>query len=473
MKIISRSNIFLRLDWLTVFVWAMLTCIGIISIYSSLYTEDAATIFDLSLRCGRQALWLGIAAALAVVVFLINVRIYWSAANIFYVAAAALVVVTLLFGKVVNGSKSWLNIFGVSIQPIEFLKAATTFMVAKITSEHDFSWRKFSCVAKICGVVLFPAALALLQRDTGSAMVFAAFIIVFYRIGLKGWIVFMFALLALLFILSLLLEQYAVLILLSAAAFGVYIFMSKKMRQGITWMLITAGLTAIIFLAGKFTGYAVDIYLALILAHAALVPIVVLYALWCRYHYMLVVAGLFVISVSVCYSVDYVFDNILKEHQRNRIEIMLGLKEDMRGAGYNVHQSKITIGSGGFTGKGFLAGTQTKYNFVPEQSTDFIFCTIGEEWGFLGTLVVMALFFVLIFRLINIAERQRSRFAMIYGYCVASVIFFHTVVNLGMTVGLFPVIGIPLPFISYGGSALWTFSLLVFVMLRFDTAKYG
>jgi rod shape determining protein RodA len=188
-------------------------------------------------------------------------------------------------------------------------------------------------------------------------------------------------------------------------------------------------------------------------------------------HYLLGIVGIFVVSVGVCYSVDYVFDNILKEHQRNRINVMLGLHEDLRGAGYNVHQSKITIGSGGFWGKGYLNGTQTKFSFVPEQSTDFIFCTVGEEWGFVGTLILVVLYFILLWRIIAIAERQKSRFTKVYGYCVVSILVFHVLVNLGMTVGLVPVIGIPLPFLSYGGSSMWAFTVLLFVLLKLDAEK--
>jgi rod shape determining protein RodA len=468
----NNSNVFFRLDWRTVIVWLLLVWIGIVNIYSSLYTEDTYNIFDLSLRSGRQALWFGIAVVMTIALFLTNVRFIWSGAVVVYVAALLLVVITLLFGKVVNGSKSWLSIAGMSIQSIEFLKVATALMVAKIASEHEFTWRRARCVMQICGVVFLPMALAILQKDTGSALVFLSFIIVFYRIGLKTWIVFMCVMLALLFIISLLLHQYAILIFLSIFTFGVYMFISKKIRNGITWMLILTAISAVIYYGLPFAGYEMSFYNSMLIAHAAFIPLVVMYALWHRLHYLFVVLGLFVASVGVCYSVDYIFDNILKEHQRNRINIMLGLNEDLRGAGYNVHQSKITIGSGGFSGRGFLEGMQTKYNFVPEQSTDFIFCTIGEEWGFIGVLVVMGLFFILLFRIISIAERQRNSFAKIYGYGAASILLFHIVVNLGMTVGLCPVVGIPLPFISYGGSSMWAFSLLLFLLLRMDTARH-
>jgi rod shape determining protein RodA len=460
------------LDWLTILVWLSLSCIGIVSIYSALYNEDAPNILDLSLRSGRQALWLGVAAVIAIGIFLTNVRLFWSGAFVFYMLAALLVVVTLLFGKVVNGSKSWLGIAGMSIQPIEFLKVATALLVARIASQHDFSWHRFRCIVQICLAVLLPAALALLQRDTGSAMVFASFIIVFYRTGLKGWIVFMFGLMALLFIISLLLEQYAVLICLSAAAFIAYLAMGGRKGQCVKWLLITAALSAAAYYLLPLAGYKIDIYHAMLLGHTLLLPAALLHSLWRRIRFLMAITLLYIGSAAFCYSVDYVFDNILKDHQRARIEIMLGLKEDLRGAGYNVHQSKITIGSGGFTGKGFLGGTQTKYNFVPEQSTDFIFCTIGEEWGFMGALALSALFFILLYRVIAIAERQKSHFAKIYGYCAASILLFHIVVNLAMTIGLFPVIGIPLPFISYGGSAMWAFTAMVFILMKMNIFKY-
>jgi rod shape determining protein RodA len=471
MQLTRQINIFSRMDWLVVVIWIALSCIGIMCIYSSLYSENSVSIFDLSLRSGRQTLWLGIAAMLAIAVFLINSRFFWTMSTTLYIIAVLLIVVTIFFGKVVNGSKSWLSIGQMSIQPIEFLKVATALLLAKVVSEHDFSITKFRTIACALLVVLLPMALALLQKDLGSAMVFLSFIIVFYRIGIKTWIVFILVLLALLFIISLLLEQYAVLIIMSVIAFAVYGVMSKKTKRTIICMLFTAGVTAVIYYLSAFAGYKVGFYSALIFSHIALVPIAIIHALWRRMHHVLIIVGMFIFSVVVCYSVDYVFDNVLKEHHRNRINTMLGLQEDLRGAGYNVHQSKVTIGSGGFWGKGYLNGTQTKFNFVPEQSTDFIFCTIGEEWGFVGTLILTTLFFILIWRLLVIAERQ-NRFGKIYGYCVASIIAFHTIINLAMTVGLFPVIGIPLPFISYGGSALWSFSVLIFLLLRFDVIKY-
>ena len=468
----ENNNVFFRLNWTLVLVWAALAWIGIANIYSALYVEDAQSVFDLSLRSGRQALWFGVACVLAVGVFLIKARFYWSWAGVFYVGGILLVLITLAFGKVVNGSKSWLSIGGMSIQPIEFLKASTALMLAKIISGHDFTWRRFRCAALACGAAALPMGLALVQKDTGSAMVFVAFIVVFYRFGVKTWIVFLCVTLVLLFIISLLLEQYAVFILLSAAVFAVYVFMSKKTKQGFIFMTAAAIMTAAFYYVSALLGYPLTLYTSLLFAHLALVPIVIIHALWHRVHYLLGLLLVFAGAVVVCYSVDYVFDNILKEHQRNRINVMLGITEDLRGAGYNVHQSKITIGSGGFAGKGFLSGTQTKYNFVPEQSTDFIFCTIGEEWGFLGALVVVGLFFVLLVRIILLAERQRSRFVKVYGYCTASILFFHAAVNLGMTIGLFPVIGIPLPFISYGGSSMWAFSIMLFVLLRMDAGKY-
>jgi rod shape determining protein RodA len=353
------------------------------------------------------------------------------------------------------------------------MKVATALMMAKILSKHEFSMHKFSDVLRAIIVILVPMGFALLQKDTGSALVFVSFIIVFYRAGLKTWIVFTIVFIVVLFIISLLLEQYVIFILLSLIAFILYmVIRQKSMKSCFVLMGITAGITATLYFGLPLLGKTISFFDALLFAHIAIMPIVVIHALWHKVGALFVIVGVFVVSVGVCYSVDYVFDNVLKPHQQRRIADMLGMESDLKGAGYNVHQSKIAIGSGGFSGKGFLEGTQTKFNFVPEQSTDFIFCTVGEEWGFIGAFVVIGLYLILLWRIVNRAEQNKSRFAKFYGYGVASILFFHIAVNLGMTVGIMPVIGIPLPFLSYGGSALWAFTILLFISLKLDVVKY-
>ncbi|GHT67939.1 rod shape-determining protein RodA [Bacteroidia bacterium] len=468
-----RDKFMSHLDWNTILIWILLVCIGIINIYASLYNENTHGIFDLSTRSGMQALWFGIAFVIGVVVLIINARFYSAFTIIFYTAAILLMVVTLLFGKVISGSKSWLVVGPIRVQSVEFMKVATALMVAKILSKHEFTMQKFSDFFRAIAVILLPMGLAFLQKDTGSALVFVSFIIVFYRAGLRTWIVFSAVLIVALFILSLLLEQYAIIILLSLAAFILYmVIRQKSITSCFVLMGITAGIAATLYYGLPLLDITISSFNALLYAHIAIMPIVIVHALWRKIGALFVIVGLFVVSVSVCYSVDYVFDNVLKEHQRRRIADLLGMESDLKGAGYNVHQSKIAIGSGGFSGKGFLEGTQTKFNFVPEQSTDFIFCTVGEEWGFIGTFVVIGLYLILLWRVVNIAEQNKSRFARFYGYGVASILFFHIAVNLGMTVGIMPVIGIPLPFISYGGSALWAFTILLFILLKLDVVKY-
>lgn len=328
-----------------------------------------------------------------------------------------MLVSVLLFGKEIAGSRSWFQIGSFSLQPSEFAKFATSLALAKYLSKIDINFNRFSPKFVSATIIILPALLILLQHDTGSAMVFSALILVLYREGLSGNLLLLGVATAVLFILALIINKFILIGLLAANVVLIY-FLYKNLRRKL-FLLI----------------------------------------------------GVFIVAAAYIYSVDYAFENILESHQKKRINVLIGKETDIRGAGYNVHQSKIAIGSGGATGKGFLKGTQTKFDFVPEQSTDFIFCTIGEEWGFLGSFIIIFLFVGLLVRLIFVAERQRSKFSRVYGYAVASIIFFHFAVNIAMTIGLFPVIGIPLPFISYGGSSLWGFTILLFIFIRQDAVR--
>jgi rod shape determining protein RodA len=323
----------------------------------------------------------------------------------------------ILFGKEIAGSKSWFQVGGFSIQPSEFAKFATALALAKYLSKIDLNINKISTKFVAAIIIVFPSFLILLQYDTGSAMVFSAFILVLYREGLSGNLLLAGLGAALLFILALLINKFILIGILAANAILVY-SLYKGLRKKVFYIV-----------------------------------------------------AFFILIAGYVYSVDYAFENILEPHQKKRISVLLGMENDLHGAGYNVNQSKIAIGSGGFWGKGFLKGTQTKFDFVPEQSTDFIFCTIGEEWGFIGSFVIIVLFLSLFSRIIFLAERQRSKFSRIYGYGVAAILFFHFVVNVGMTIGLFPVIGIPLPLISYGGSSLWAFTILIFIFVKLDSVR--
>ena len=338
-------------------------------------------------------------------------------AYLIYAISIVALIAVLLVGTEIAGSKSWFQFGGVAIQPAEFAKFATCLALAKYLSTFNVSLMRVKTRIIASIIILLPAFLVLLQNDTGSALVYGIFILVLYREGLTGNILLVVLLLAILFILTLLINKLFVLGILFLLGLILFYFMKRNTKNIITILMM------------------------------------------------------FVLASGFVYSVDYAFENILEPHQKKRINVLIGKEIDLHGAGYNVHQSKIAIGSGGITGKGFLKGTQTKYDFVPEQDTDFIFCTIGEEWGYFGSFLLISLFMALLLRLIMLAERQRSNFSRIYGYGVASIIFFHFAVNIGMTIGLLPVIGIPLPLISYGGSSLWAFTILLFIFISQDANR--
>ncbi len=413
----SKEGILHNLDWFTVFLYLLLIFIGWINIYASLYNEEHRSIFDFTQRYGKQLIWIILAIIIAMVILMIDSKFFATFANLFYALGLLSLIAVLLFGTTVAGSRSWFQIGSFAIQPSEFAKFTTSLALAKYLTSLNVNLTKLKHVLISLAIILTPAFFILLQHDTGSALVYAAFILVLYREGLSGTII--------------------VIGLLAAALFFITLIFGK--------IVVITTIAGILFLFLIF------------------IPKV-------RKHYKTVI-GLLLIMSAFTYSVEYGFDNVLKTHQKKRINVLLGIESDPHGVEYNVNQSKIAIGSGGLTGKGFLNGTQTKYDFVPEQSTDFIFCTVGEEWGFLGSLVLICLFTLLLIRIIKLAERQRSKFARIYGYAVASIIFLHFVINIGMTIGLLPVIGIPLPFISYGGSSLWAFTILLFIFLRQDASR--
>jgi len=413
-----RSNSSIgKIDWTIILIYLAIVFMGWISIYSAVYNEEHSSIFDLSQRYGKQLLWIGLALVMGFIILLIDAKFFNAFAYPIYGSIILVLIGVLLFGTTIAGSKSWFQIGGFAIQPAEFAKFATALALASYLGRlnRDVSLVKTQLVA--FAIIGLPALLILAQYDTGSALVFGVFILVLYREGMSGLIMIIALIAATLFLVTLYTDKIYVLPGL-VLLFGLSLFVIRRNRRNIIRMLA-----------------------------------------------ILAVASAFV------FSVDYVFEHVLEPHQKTRINVLLGIKKDLKGAGYNVNQSKIAIGSGGFSGKGFLKGTQTKYNFVPEQSTDFIFCTVGEEWGFLGSAFVIGLYLFLFTRLIMLAERQRSAFSRIYGYGVASILFFHFAVNIGMTIGLAPVIGIPLPFFSYGGSSLWAFTLMLFVFIKQDANR--
>jgi len=413
----SRESIIGNVDWVIVLLYFLLVFFGWLSIYASSGGDTAGSVFDLSTRYGKQLLWIGLAVVMIVAVLLIDAKFFSSFAFVFYGAMILVLIGVLLFGKTVAGSRSWFQIGSFAIQPSEFTKFATALAVAKYLSMTHVDMKKLKTPVIAMSLAGFPALLILLQNDTGSALVYASFALVLFREGFSGSVIFFGFVLAVLFILTLLFGE--------------------------IYMISTIALLLILLLV---------------------------FFRKTRKNYKSIIA-LFLLSSAFVFSVNYAFQNVLEPHQKKRINVLLGIEEDLRGAGYNVNQSKIAIGSGGFTGKGFRQGMLTRYNFVPEQSTDFIFCTVGEEWGFMGTSVVILLFLGLLVRIVVLAERQRSRFSRIYGYGVVSILFFHFAVNIGMTIGLAPVVGIPLPFFSYGGSSLWGFTLLLFLFVKQDADR--
>jgi rod shape determining protein RodA len=467
-----RTNIFKSIDWLTVFLYLILIFIGWINIYAAVYNEEHQSIFDSTQRYGKQLIWIFAALFLIIVILIIDSKFYEFFAYFFYGISIFTLVFVLIFGREINGAKSWFEIGNILIQPSEFAKFATCLAIAKYFSSYNLKIHKIKTLVKIGIITFLPAILILIQNDTGSALVYASFILVFYRQGLSGTFLLFTLVIAVLFILSLVFSLETLFIsLLIVSALFYYLVRPRKKEIGIG-VGIFALVFSIIFFAEKQIKYEIPIYQLLLVATI----ISSTFYFFLAYKKKLNIASIITISLlsAMIYtsSVDYFFNNILGEHQQSRINVLLGLKSDPLGTGYNVNQSKIAIGSGGFLGKGFLKGTQTKFDFVPEQSTDFIFCTVGEEWGFAGTSVVILLYLFLLIRLLIITERQRSIFNRIYGYGVVSVLFFHFAINIGMTIGLAPVIGIPLPFFSYGGSSLWAFTILLFIFIRLDASRY-
>lgn len=414
----SGESIFDRIDWLTIGLYFALVLLGWFNIYAAVYDEEiTSSLISFSANPGKQLLWIGTSLLLILGVMMIDFKFYDQFAYLLYGVMIVLLIAVLGAGTVVAGSKSWFQIGGFRLQPSEFTKFATALAIAKYLGQINvkLDQPKTQLIAAL--IIGLPMALVVLQGDTGSAMVFGAFALVYFREGMPAiYYVVGLGIIAL-FVLSLLVSQ-IVLYIITGVLCLIMIGMSVKKPKRIIWILII---------------------------------------------------GIFVVGLVT--SVDFVMNNVLKPHQKSRVISLINPEADPRGAGWNVTQSKIAIGSGGLFGKGYLQGTQTKFDFVPEQSTDFIFCTLGEEQGWVGSLILITLFSVLLFRISTIAERQKSRFARIYGYGVFSILFFHYMVNIAMTIGLFPVIGIPLPFFSYGGSSLWSFTILLFILIKLDSHR--
>lgn len=477
----TQPSLFQGIDWITVLIYLVLVAFGAVSIYAASYDFDNASMFSFDEFSGKQFRWIGLSLIMGVFLLLIDRRIYETYAYPIYVIVILLLIATIFLATDIKGSRSWIKIGSMSLQPAEFGKFATALALAKLFSGYNFVLNaKPSNYLRALLIIFIPIALILAQKETGSALVYLSLFFVLYREGMSGMILGAALLSVIIFVVSV---KYPDVTYLGIPTGEFYIMIMIMLLMVVMLAfyarhLIAARNVGIGFLVGIITiiileQFETDVSGNLILL--VLIGAAIIYVLFelLRIHNrkLLVIAGGVLVSITFLFSVNYVFSEVLEPYQQMRIKVALGIEEDLRGVGYNVNQSKIAIGSGGFTGKGFLKGTQTKLKYVPEQHTDFIFCTIGEEEGFVGTVGVMSLFLILILRIINIAERQPTVFARVYSYCVAGYFIFHFCINIGMVIGLCPVIGIPLPFFSYGGSSLWGFTILLFIMLRLDAAR--
>ena len=480
------------IDWSLVFCWLILIFIGWANIYASIHATEPSSIFDFSSRSGKQFVWMATALVIAVtVLFVFPARLYESAAFPIYVFVIMLLVAVIFLGIEVKGSRSWFEFGPVRFQPAEISKISTSLMLAAVMSQSGYRigrWKDFITTAAI---ILLPMMIIIGQSETGSALVYVGFIFMLYREGLSGWLIFMVGMAILLFILTLTASPYTAILVLAGIASLCICLYSGRFRW---WLIICVPLIVLFAFVpdileavaaagqdpalveeaveeasagGSWISKIKPLYI-LLGAIGLSIPFVAYQAFRERntFTHLAIISSL--AGIALVFSVNFLFNDVLQDHQRKRIEVLLGMKEDPSGVGYNVNQSMIAIGSGGLTGKGYLNGTQTTYGFVPEQSTDFIFCTIGEEWGFVGCTFIILLYVFLMWRIVKDAERSREAFTRIYGYCVACCIFMHLFINIGMTIGLMPVIGIPLPFISYGGSSLWGFTALLFIFIALD-----
>ena len=411
------KNIFDNIDSVSVLLYALLLLFGIVNIYASQFNDDTSFALDISSRYGKQILFAGVSAFVAFIIVIIDWKFFYSLTYLFYVSVVLLLIGVLFQGAITGGASSWFELGSFKFQPSEFAKFATALAVAKYYNNIHSKKVSLQDKLKTYGIIILPFLLIILQNDLGTALVYTAFILVLYREGLSGNILIFGLVIGVLFVLALLVDQIQLISILGGITILLFLLSRKKKKE------------------------------------------------------IIALSGILITSVAFVLSVNYIFDNFLAPHHQVRIDILLGKKIEAHGAGYNLIQSKIAIGSGGLSGKGFLNGTQTRFDFVPEQSTDFIFCTIGEEWGFLGSLFFVSVFIGLLLRILFLAERQRSNFSRIYGYSVATILFMHFLINIGMTIGLVPVIGIPLPFISYGGSSLVGFTILLFIFLNLDSYR--
>ena len=478
------------IDWKLVIYYLLLILIGWANIYASVQSSEPSSIFDWGCRSGKQFVWIMTSFGLAgIILFVLSPRVYEGFSLPIYLFTLLLLVAVIFLGIEVKGSRSWFEFGPIRFQPAEISKISTSLMLATVMSQLGYRIGRMKDFILTALIILVPMGIIVMQSETGSALVYIGFIFMLYREGLSGWLIFMVGMAILLFILTLTASPFTAILVMAGVGSMCICLYSGRFKW---WLLI--GVPAIVLMAfvpsilGSLAGTpeevvegAVETVVENVSIFSKIKPLYILLAvLGCllpvgayrafrqRNMFSQLALVAMVGGTLLVFSADFIFNNVLQDHQRKRIEVLLGMKEDPSGVGYNVNQSKIAIGSGGVFGKGYLNGTQTTYGFVPEQSTDFIFCTVGEEWGFVGCTAVILLYVLLIWRIVKNAERSREAFTRIYGYCVACCIFMHLFINIGMTIGLMPVIGIPLPLVSYGGSSLWAFTILFFIFIALD-----
>ena len=464
-------NIWSGIDKTAIVLFLLLILMGWINIYAAVYNEEHSGLLDFSQRYGKQFLWIIASIILAVFIVIIDNRFYFFFSWIIYGICMLLLILVVIFGKEINGARSWFEFGSISLQPSELAKFGTALALSSYLNNKRQDLTKLAAIVPASAIILFPAFLTLLQPDMGSAIVYFSLFLVLFREGMSPYIFVSGLLVIVLFFLTLLTNNLTLTFALIIIAFILVWFTTRK------WKLVLFGTGIFLLVLGilytldkyviKSIGNELVVFISLILSGVAYA-----YYIYNKRAISVLILYLFLVgSITYVNTVDYTFNNFLKPHQKERIDILLGFKTDFHGTGYNVNQSIISVGSGGFAGKGYLHGTQTKFKFVPKQSSDFIFCTVGEEWGFLGSGLLIGIYLFLLLRLITLAERQRSGFSRIYGYCVVSILFIHVFLNIGMAIGIVPVIGIPLPFLSYGGSSLWGFTILLFIFLRLDASR--
>ena len=478
----KKTSVLRSIDWWTILIYVALLCFGWMSVCGASYTYGETDILSLDSRSGMQIVWIGTSLILGLVLLLLDNRFYDTFAWVIFGVMLILLFGTIFNPHTIKGSRSWLVLGPLRLQPAEFAKFATALALAKFMSIYGYDIHKWKHFAFSLAIILLPMFFIVMQRETGSALVYLAFFLVFYREGMPGSLLFTGVAMVIYFVVGIRFAgtplfatptsvgKFVVLLLIQIfSGCMVYAYCHDK-RDAWRILISTIGITLVALLFAVYVIPFDVVYVQLVIT-----AIMIGYFLWQALstrirNYMWIT--LFALGSVVFFNAaDYVLNHVMEPHQRIRINVLLGLEEDLKGAGYNVHQSQIAIGSGGIEGKGFLNGTQTKLKYVPEQDTDFIFCTVGEEEGFIGSASVLVLFLALILRLIHLAERQPYRFGRVYGYSVLSIFLFHVFINVGMVLGLTPVIGIPLPFFSYGGSSLWGFTILLFIFLRIDASR--